>query len=789
MSSIRTVINVQDRMTPAFTSMNRALNIVISSFEELQKDSKKAVDTSSIKQAREELSRAELAINNVENGIRQANLQQQGFNKKLREGQVESSGLMSKIKGIVGAYAGMQAIRGVVDLSDQMSQTESKLSMILDKYTSINEMQNMIYQAAQNSKSSYQGTADVIARIGNNAKGVFSSNAELVKFAEVLNKKYIIAGASSEEMNNSIIQLTQGLGSGVLRGEELNSVFESAPNIIQSIADYLGVPIGKIRSMAAEGKLTAETVKNAILSSANETDKQFNGMSTTWAQRWTTIKNAGLMAFNGVLKKINEIANTPAFDNLINGAINAMNVFGTIVSNGIDVLFTGLSYLQKAFETLSPVIMGAASVVAIYYTSLGIMKGIEIASATVKGIYTTAQALSNIHSWAGVKALIALKAAQMGLNTAILASPIFWIPALIIGIIALLTGVITIINKVCGTSISVIGVIIGAVYALGAIIANIAIFVYNAVVMVVTGIANACLIVGAAIAAAWDYVWKFVANLAIGAAEWVVNKWNEAVYNVTTFFANLGIAGNKMAKGIAENAGAAASNIANAFIKGANKAIDGINWIIDALNKIPGVDISKATKFGEVNWKPDTSGFDENIKDFQNMIDKGPTKVKFDRFEYDGFKMPNLLNPDDASLDYMDIGDAYNNGYKQGEEWQNGMGDWFSNLFGDNQNKMDNEKNFKGVENNTKKAADSGKKTAGNTAKMAKTMDASNEDLKYLRDIAEREVINRFTTAEIKVEMNNNNQINSDMDIDGIVTKLTDKLEEELISTAEGIHK
>ncbi len=789
MSSIRTVINVQDRMTPAFTSMNRALNIVIGSFEELQKDSKKAVDTSSIRQAREELSRAELAINNVENGIRQANLQQQGFNTKLKEGQQQSSGLMSKIKTFVGVYAGMKAVNGVVDLSDQMSQTESKLNMILDKHTSINNMQKMIYQAAQNSKSSYQDTANVVARIGNNAKGVFSSNAELVKFAEVLNKKYIIAGASSEEMNNSIIQLTQGLGSGVLRGEELNSVFESAPNIIQSIADYLGVPIGKIRSMASEGKLTAETVKNAMLASANETDKQFNGMSTTWKQRWTTIKNAGLMAFNGVLKKVNEIANTPAFESFMNRAINAMNVFGTIVSNGIDGLFTGISYLQKAFETLSPVIMGAASVVAVYYTALGIMKGVEIASATVKGIYTAAQALSNIHSWAGVKALIALKAAQIGLNTAVLASPIFWIPALIIGIIALLAGVITIINKICGTSISVIGVIIGAVYALGAIIANIGISVYNTIVFIVTGIANFILIAGAAIAAAWDFVWKFIANLAIGVAEWVVNAWNEAVYNVTAFFAQLGIAGNKMAKGVAESAGTAASNIANFFIKGANKAIEGINWIIDALNKIPGVDISKATKFSEINWKPDTSGFDKNIKDFQNMIDKGPTKVKFDRFEYDGFKMPDLLNPDDASLEYMDIGDAYNNGYKQGEQWQNGIGDWFSNLFGDDQKKTDKEKNFAGVNNNTKKAADNGKKTAGNTAKMAKTMDASNEDLKYLRDIAERETINRFTTAEIKVDMTNNNNISSDVDIDGMVNQLTVKLEEELLSTAEGVHK
>ncbi len=789
MASISTIINIQDRMTPAFTSMNKALNIVISSFEQMQRDSGHAVDTSSIKQAREELARAEIAMNGVEDEIKQATKQQQNFNEKINQGKSVSDGLLKKIMGFVGAYAGIQTIGNVINLSDQMSQTESKLGMILDKQTDINQMEKMIFQAAQNSRTEYQSTADMIGRIGNNAKGVFKSNAELVKFAEILNKKYIIAGASSEEMKNSLIQLTQGLGSGVLRGEELNSVFESAPNIIQSIADYLGVPIGKIREMAANGKLTADVVKNAILSSVDETNAQFDKMSTTWSQRWTMIKNNALMAFQPILNKINEIANSKAFDTLFDSAVQGMYLLSNIVTKTVDLLSSGASFVVGAWDVVGPIFYGAASAVTAYYVALGIMKIYQMASLLVTGIMIGAMQLYTLIKEKGTKATIAETAAQWGLNSALLACPVFWVVAGFIALIAIIFIVVGVINHFTGSTISALGVIVGAVYALGAIIYNIAAFVYNIVVFVVTGIANFCLIAGAAIAAAWDFVWKFVANLAIGAAEWVVNQWNEAVYNVTSFFARLGIAGNKMAKGIAENAGKAASGVANFFIKGANKAIDGINWIIDALNLIPGVDISHATKFGEVDWKPDTSGFDKNIKEFQDMIDKGPTKVKFDRFEYDGFQMPELLSPDDAYLDFKDIGEAYNNGYKQGESWQNGIGDWFSNMFGDTQNKTDKEKNFKGVENNTKKAADSGKKTAGNTAKMAKTMDASSEDLKYLRDIAERETINRFTTAEIKIEMNNNNHINSDMDVDGMVDHLKNKLEEELLSTAEGVHK
>ena len=269
-----------------------------------------------------------------------------------------------------------------------------------------------------------------------------------------------------------------------------------------------------------------------------------------------------------------------------------------------------------------------------------------------------------------------------------------------------------------------------------------------------------------------------------------MNTWNEGVHNVQSFFANLGKTGAQVFKTVAESAGSAASNIANAFIKGANAAIDGINWIIDAINLIPGVDIGKASKFGEVNWKPDTSGLDSYISEMDSIINSEPEKVSFDRFEYDAFEMPELWTPDYA--EFVDMGEAFNKGYSVGENWQNGISDSLSNVFGGDGSKTSSlanlENDFGAVKNAADNAADSGNKTAGNTAKMAKSMDSSNEDLKYLRDIAEQETINRFTTAEIKIDMTNNNNINSDMDIDGVVNRLTERVEEELLATAEGVH-
>ena len=799
MASIKTIINIQDRMTPAFTSMNRALNIVIGSFEQLQKETGHAVDTSSIQQAREELARMEATMDGVESEIRQAANQQENFNDKIKKGQSASDGLLKKVMGFVGAYAGIQTVGNIVGLSDTVSQTESKLSMILDKQTDIQQMEEMIFQAAQNSRSAYQGTADMVARIGNNAKGVFKSNAELVKFAEILNKKYIIAGASAEEMNNSLIQLTQGLGSGVLRGEELNSVFESAPNIIQTIADYLDVPIGKIREMASEGELTADVVKNAILSSIDETNAQFDKMSTTWGQRWTMFKNEALMAFQPLLQKINEVANSKAFDTLFDGAINAMHVLSSVAISTIGILGKATSWIASGWDIVSPAIYAAAGALTVYGIALGVIKGVQIA---YNGIQVISTALTWAHNAAlavqkwGLMSVITATATQigmqMGLNGALATTIglIMLIVAAIAAVIAIVFIVTAAWNHFTGQAVSGLGIIVGAVYWCGALIQNIFILVINLVLGAFQLLVNGIQLGAAAIAWIWQLVWKTVANLAIGAAEWVVNTWNEGVHNVQSFFANLGKTGAQVFKTVAESAGSAASNIANAFIKGANAAIDGINWIIDAINLIPGVDIGKASKFGEVDWKPDTSGLDSYISEMDSIINSEPEKVSFDKFEYDAFEMPELWTPDYA--EFVDMGEAFNKGYSVGENWQNGISDSLSNIFGGDGSKTSSlanlENDFGAVKNAADNAADSGNKTAGNTAKMAKSMDSSNEDLKYLRDIAEQETINRFTTAEIKIDMTNNNNINSDMDIDGVVNRLTERVEEELLATAEGVH-
>lgn len=734
MATIQTIINIQDRMTPAFTSMNRAMNIVINSFEKLQLQSGNAVDTSAFQTAREELAKMEVAMDGVENQIKQAANQQQNFNNKVNQGKSSTDGLVKKAKGLVAAYMGFQTVGKIVNISDQMALTESKLSMINDGLQTNQELQQMIFQSAQDARAPYAATADVIAKMGNNAKDAFDSNKELIAFAETLNKKFIIAGASQEEIASATLQLTQGLGSGVLRGEELNAVFEAAPNVIQTIADYLDVPIGQIREMASDGELTADVVKNAMLSSVEETNKQFEKMPKTWGQIFTIFKNDAIRAFEPVLLKINDLANSSVVNTLVNGVVDGMYMISSVAVFVIDLLESGADIVAQNWGWIGPIFNGvaialgiAAAAVVTYYTALGVMKGVELVSASIGWLHNTMLVAKQGQLWNVITATISYQAAQWGVNTAVLA-----FVAIFIAVIAAIYLGVWAMNTFAGTSISATGIVAGAFAVLGQ-------FLFN--------------------------MFAFLWNIFASVAEFFVNVWNHPIYAVKRLFGNLVNNVLDMAISFTEGWDSAATSLANMFINAVNIAIGAVNGLIELLNKIPGVEIGTV---GKIETVGSVTGSLKNMKKgINNWVGEEPE---------DYWTAPKM--------EMGSLGEAWSAGYAWGEGIEKGI----SNLFGGNKgNASDNITDALNAAGLGDMASD-GKDTAGNTAKMAKELTATSEDLKYLRDIAEQETINRFTTAEIKIDMTNHNNINSDMDIDGVVNKLTEKVEEELLSTAEGVH-
>ena len=215
---------------------------------------------------------------------------------------------MSRVKGALLGAGAVYSAQRVLQLADSMTTTRARLDLVIEGMneagTTADQLQQRIMQSANRSRASYLDTADAISKMGIMAGDAFGSTDELVQFTELINKQFTIAGASAEGQSAAMLQLTQAMSSGVLRGEDLNSIFEQAPTIIQTIADYLDVPIGRIRDMAANGEITAEIVKNAMLSSADEINRKFESMPYTYSQVWTMAQNILMDSFQPVLQMI-----------------------------------------------------------------------------------------------------------------------------------------------------------------------------------------------------------------------------------------------------------------------------------------------------------------------------------------------------------------------------------------------------------------------------------------------------------------------------------------------------
>lgn len=426
--SLKTAIEIQDKVTAPIKSMYNAMNILISSFERMQNIPGNLVDTKSIAAARSELSNVKTVLSGAEKGAKKLNTAStsagnavktigqssanisrvsssmnsavnstkrfstattqstQGLRglvtsltnvkskivsatttgvskfKQLATSMKESSSSGNGLVGVLGkvaaAVGSVMGVKQIIGLSDTMSQTKARLDLMNDGLQSTKELQDRIFDSAQKSRGSYQDTADLVSKLGLNAKDAFENTAQIVDFAEQVNKQFVISGASAEETKNATLQLTQALSSGVLRGDELRSIFEQAPTLIQSIANYMGVPIGRIRDMAAEGQITAETVKNALLGCADETNAKFASMPLTFSQLWTNFKNRAMQAFQPVLEKINELANNGKLEEYIGKIAEAMAMVSDVIMNVITWVLDHQDIVKAAFIGLAVAIGG-----------------------------------------------------------------------------------------------------------------------------------------------------------------------------------------------------------------------------------------------------------------------------------------------------------------------------------------------------------------------------------------------------------------------------------------------
>ena len=798
MATIQTTIQIIDRVTAPVYNMQNAVDGLCSSFGRI--DDAMQLDTSGIDSAESHVQGLNDVYDQTERTINDNTEQQERFNESLKNGANNSNKLLSSVKKMAAAYLSVQSIKAVVDLSDTATLTEARLNLIVDDGGSVQELQNKIFASAQASRAAYQTTADAVSKLGLQASNAFTGNDELIAFAEQLNKTFVVAGTSAQGVESVMLQLTQAMAAGKLQGEELNAVLDNAQPIVANIQKYLeevqGIDATNIKKLASEGVLTAETIKNAMFYAAEETNAAFDSIPYTFGQIWTSIQNQGLKAFQPILRKINEIANTDKFNKLVEGVTNTLGVVAAVVTGIFDAVVAVGSFMYDNWSTIEPIIWGVV-------TAMIAWKVITLAHAVAVGIAAAAEA-----GYTGIKgiaigvtagltgATVAATAAQYGMNTALYACPIVWIIAAIIALIVLFvifTEEIT-----------------GAIWWLGALFKNVGLWIANCGIAAWEVIKN----IGLWFANLGLSIWTVIKNIGLwfgnlGQAIWAV------IQNVGFWFANLFLGIVATVKAVATNIGIAFSNgwitVQVGFWSMVNVIMQGLKSIAETANSVLGwmgvnIDTSgldfAANKIDELNAKK------------QDYVDVGAAwndanstyayKNVGDAFgTYDYGSVADAWNTND--IDWSKVGEGFNtfdtfedgwgsDAYAAGAEVGANISDWIDNnlsmgalldKFGMTSPDGTDAYDLAGTD-----ASQYLSDISGDTGAIKDSVTLSSENLKYLRDIAERDVINRFTTAEVKVEFGGiTNNVSSETDLDGMVTYISDRVAEELEVVAEGVHE
>ncbi len=671
-------------VTAADSAMLEQLRGQLAGITNEQESLNAAVEAMDVSEANQAYLRLSRTVGNTERYIRDNAAEQERFNRKIESGIGGSDRLTQSIKGMAAAYISVQSLGKVLGLSDELTQTTARLNMMNDGQRTTAELQEMIFQSAQRSRGSYKETADAVAKLGLMAGNAFGSSAEVVAFMEQVNKQFRIAGTGADGVRAAMLQLTQAMGSGVLRGEEFNSIFEQAPTIMQSIAGYLDVPIGKLRDMAAEGEITAGVVKAAMFEAAEETNAKFECMPMTFEQVWTSFENKALMAFQPVLDRLSEIANSDKFQEFADNAAESLADVADTALDVLDGLIDVANFVSDNWSVMGPIIWGVA----------GAMLAYEGATK-------------------------AAKVAQDLFNTSLNACPLIWI---ITGIFALLT------------------------------------------------------------------VFQLLWDNCEGFRKFISNMWAEQTKILSVFYNSVIVPIANGAIDIQHQLMGAVRDlcvgIVNLFAEMAIGVIENIDWVKDSLKGMIDMYNSIASTMGWKQLNADVLLSADGIDSIRNETVSRLNSM-FNDMMYKPLEELDLENVF-KGIDNME---EFLSTHKVSE-----IADMlFSSLFGENGaltgvgagigfglglGSDDFSDLYQGVYN-----------IDDNTGDMADSLSMTDEELKYLRDIAERETINRFTTAEINFDMSGmQNTVNNDNDIDGIITRLTDEVTEAVFIVTEGVH-
>ena len=712
MSTIQGSIMLMDAMSTPLNNIVGAINTTIVALQNVN-NTDVSIDTSRLANAQSMIVQAGAQLNEIEKAINREiqnnTVEQNKFNMALSQGVNKADLLYGKIKSFIGLYAGIQTLKVGLDTSDNISQTMARLNLMNDGKQTTDQLQQAIFQSAQNSRAGFLDTASAVSKLGILAPQAFNSNMETVKFSELIAKSFKVGGATTSEQTSGMYQLTQAMASGRLQGDEFRSIMENAPLLAQAISKYTGKSIGDLKDMSKDGLITSDVIKNAVFAMSDEINTKFNSIPQTFGDVVNKIKNNAVNSFMRISSTMSSIFNSERFQGFIDGVSSFINKAFVMINWLIKGISAVGTVLYEIWGPIQPILVTVLGLLTTYKLIMGFI-AVKTAIATgITTIYNLALLAKQTMLGAVSVALAKATAAQTGLNIAILTCPITWIIAGIALIVAAIYGVVAVFNKITGKAVSATGLIVGCFYWMGGMIYNI-------------------------IAAAWNRLAQtFVSiyNLGVSIAEFFANVFKHPIRAVAHLFAN--------------------------FI---NFLIDKVKFLGSIIDTICGTNV-----VGRLETVQTAIGDWVNEKVGGNEI----TLKRMDATQ--------------VMMDRVGLKDMYNKGYEKGANFS---------LFGKNaETGIDTNTEFGNSTNpEVAKSNDLLKNIDKNTKKAGDMLDLSHDEISYLRDLAEREAINRFTTAEVKVDVGGITQhVASALDLDDIVDYMTNKMEEGIAIAAEGSYE
>ena len=666
------------------------------------------------------------------NSIDKASSAADNVSNRFTAAEGATSRLTQKVTGLVAAFVSLATLKKGMEISDTYTNINSKLSLITQNARQLKSLQNNIFSAADRARGSYTDMADTVAKLGIIAGSQFGSNQNIVKFTETMQKMFKIGGTPIANQSGAMLQLQQAIGLGRLQGQDLRILAEDAPLVETAIAKYMKKSTGEIKKLGAEGKITSQVLINSILQYSGTVDQQMGKMKYTWGDYWNEIKNGAYQAFGGTFSKESSILGSQNFKNMINGIISSFYALAA-VANGV---MTGIAkiggFVAQNWSIIRPIVLGAAAALGFYTTAL-------LVHNVIQGITNILHGIATIQLYRSAEALIACAASAdiaAGSEEALAVAQAKDIVA---------QASFNTVLWACPITWVVAGIIaaVAAVYLVVAIINKVTGQTISA-----TGVIVGCL----------NWVWTVLKNTGLTVANFAIGVWDAAqvlIHNLKIAFPNLW------------------ADLQTGFLGFVNIILSGVKAVADAINRIPGM-------------KMNTSGLANMISsNTSKMAVLQKNKGKYKDIGAAWTKGTSTFKTNWASLGN---GKAYNAGYKAGQKIDTKIKGYLDKTK-KRVNGASKDKNT-GLGSNPLGTSSKPATVKGTGADGSVKVNIADQDLQYLRDLAEKQYVNKFSTAVLspKMSVSFSGNVGDKNDQKQIYSTIGKMLKEELATAAEGYY-